>query len=302
MPVQYYTLYGLNQGDTLQSIARSQLGDASRWKELAELNRLRYPYISDDPADQYGQEMGQYSLNQDLPTNSGFVALDANQGTRIRAGYTVYFEELISGGNKVSEAYEVKSYNHVSGVIEFDGQTSFNFHAESLVRIFQNQFDITTKVLKTGDVLRIPGKTTLDENFVLDQEQFMFLLGEDFRLDGNGNMFLEDGDLQTVKGSDNLVQALRDRWNTEPGELTYHEDYGNRVLTSLGELNATYFHALAKVWLRLSALQDPRIADVQNVVVRAEEDRLLVENADVKIFNTSVLLKVSNLILSTGVA
>ncbi|ALA46770.1 baseplate assembly protein [Bacillus phage Nigalana] len=32
-------------GDTLQSIAQHKLGDAQRWRELAEFNKLRYPYI-----------------------------------------------------------------------------------------------------------------------------------------------------------------------------------------------------------------------------------------------------------------
>lgn len=32
-------------GDTLQSIAQHHLGDVSRWRELATLNNLRYPYI-----------------------------------------------------------------------------------------------------------------------------------------------------------------------------------------------------------------------------------------------------------------
>ncbi|ADH03183.1 baseplate protein [Bacillus phage W.Ph.] len=34
-------------GDTLQSIAQHKLGDAQRWRELAEFNKLRYPYIVD---------------------------------------------------------------------------------------------------------------------------------------------------------------------------------------------------------------------------------------------------------------
>ncbi|WIT25826.1 hypothetical protein [Bacillus phage SPO1L1] len=39
--------YTVMAGDTLQGIAQTQLGDASRWTELAVLNDLRYPFISD---------------------------------------------------------------------------------------------------------------------------------------------------------------------------------------------------------------------------------------------------------------
>lgn len=38
--------YTVNNGDTLQSIAQSQLGDASRWTEIAVLNDLQYPFIA----------------------------------------------------------------------------------------------------------------------------------------------------------------------------------------------------------------------------------------------------------------
>lgn len=38
------------RGDTLQRIAARELGDASRWPDLASLNELRPPWITDDPA------------------------------------------------------------------------------------------------------------------------------------------------------------------------------------------------------------------------------------------------------------
>jgi phage baseplate assembly protein W len=40
--------YMVVEGDSLPSIAQSQLGDATRWPEIAMLNGLSYPYLSDD--------------------------------------------------------------------------------------------------------------------------------------------------------------------------------------------------------------------------------------------------------------
>lgn len=39
--------YTIKQGDTLQLIAQNELGDLSRWPELASYNSLSYPYIVD---------------------------------------------------------------------------------------------------------------------------------------------------------------------------------------------------------------------------------------------------------------
>lgn len=42
--------YIIKAGDTPQSIAQNELGDAARWLDITELNDLSYPYISDDPS------------------------------------------------------------------------------------------------------------------------------------------------------------------------------------------------------------------------------------------------------------
>jgi len=39
--------YVVSQEDTIQGIAQSQLGDMSKWIDLAQFNNLRYPYIVD---------------------------------------------------------------------------------------------------------------------------------------------------------------------------------------------------------------------------------------------------------------
>lgn len=40
-----YAKYTIRYGDTLQSIAQTQMGDVERWTEIMTYNSLRYPYI-----------------------------------------------------------------------------------------------------------------------------------------------------------------------------------------------------------------------------------------------------------------
>ncbi len=49
-----YRNYTIQQGDSLESIAANQLGSADRWREIAILNRLRQPFISDDSYQKFG--------------------------------------------------------------------------------------------------------------------------------------------------------------------------------------------------------------------------------------------------------
>lgn len=45
-----FRLVETNFGDSLQSVAARELGDANRWPELVWVNNLVAPYITDDPA------------------------------------------------------------------------------------------------------------------------------------------------------------------------------------------------------------------------------------------------------------
>lgn len=44
-----YRLVESHRGDDLQAVAARELGDANRWVELVWLNKLVWPYITDDP-------------------------------------------------------------------------------------------------------------------------------------------------------------------------------------------------------------------------------------------------------------
>jgi hypothetical protein len=43
--------YAIQSGDTLETIAQAKLGDPSLWTDIAEVNGLKSPYISDTPAE-----------------------------------------------------------------------------------------------------------------------------------------------------------------------------------------------------------------------------------------------------------
>lgn len=49
-PLAGFRLVDVLHGDTLQEIAAREMGDASRWTDIANINNLLPPYITDDPA------------------------------------------------------------------------------------------------------------------------------------------------------------------------------------------------------------------------------------------------------------
>ncbi len=48
-PLRGYRIAETMHGDTLQIVALRELGDAARWAELANVNNLLPPYLTDDP-------------------------------------------------------------------------------------------------------------------------------------------------------------------------------------------------------------------------------------------------------------
>ncbi|NBU47724.1 MAG: hypothetical protein EBS34_09855 [Flavobacteriales bacterium] len=62
-------------GDTIQNIAKKYLGDEQKWPVIASLNRLRNPYISDNPEDQLGNSSGAIYLSEEMNQGSTYIAL-----------------------------------------------------------------------------------------------------------------------------------------------------------------------------------------------------------------------------------
>jgi phage baseplate assembly protein W len=48
-PLRGFRLVQIQNGDTLQKIAAREVGDANVWRDLININKLTYPYLTGDP-------------------------------------------------------------------------------------------------------------------------------------------------------------------------------------------------------------------------------------------------------------
>jgi phage baseplate assembly protein W len=90
-----------------------------------------------------------------------------------------------------------------------------------------------------------------------------------FRPDGAVDLAWVSGDLGTMSGRDNLVQALKMRLLVERGELTRlaHPRYGSRVHELIGERLDRSGLELLRRHVLAALRSDPRVAEVRSLTV-----------------------------------
>lgn len=110
------------------------------------------------------------------------------------------------------------------------------------------------------------------------------LYGTDLKLSfargGEVDLYYGPGDLDTVSGVDNLVQALTLRLLVDRGELSGlgHPRFGSRIRDLIGEPQDNANMELLRRYVRQALLQDPRVAEVVQVAVtRRLDDRTSVD-------------------------
>jgi phage baseplate assembly protein W len=186
-PLVGFRFADINVGDSLQTIAARELGDAARWVELIAYNNLVPPFIVNDPL-------------------------------------------LVVAGVKTP-----------------------------------------------GDTLLVPAPSPVVETTTDPEKVFQ----TDMALARGGRLTFNNGDFSVVAGRENLKQALKNRIETEQGDLIYHTQYGSRVKRLIGVVNGPTASLLAAQYSRSAVLQDPRISTVKkasaevvgeaiNVTVEAE--------------------------------
>lgn len=310
----------IRQGDTLDSIATRTLNDAGRAGEIAALNRLRYPFISDDPRDQFGDPVLSTSLSKGYDGGATLVlqdtSVDAFQATHVvlltgtggRIGSTFSDTATVVGTGipgplgqvwspdltKVLTAFQLAALPS-GNVLYLDHQLAHQYAAGTGVAIYRNPALDRTFVLGTGATLRLPGDADLSNILTASAQDFASLLGTDLAVDKDGFLDRTLSGVTTIAGTQNLAQAVYLRAVTNEGELTWHQDYGNAALAEIGRATpATNAHIYAG--LAQCLLADPRISALRNLQMVRDGDAVIA-SAHLLLADNATLLNLHDLVL-----
>lgn len=295
--------YVVQQGDSIEGIAQRLLRDRSRWRDLVALNRLRYPFLSDDPADQLGRPLLTTSLS--VPFHGGLVLqlVDYDQGAYASGNYV-----LLSGtggalGQQIWDLTTIFGWGRLRlGYMQWSSEMQAGFTAAQLaalpqqnllylvgvpnhtygsgapVAVYADPALQRSFVLGTGMLLRLPADASSSNVLLISDSEYRDLLGTDLALGRDGTLSLALRDLATVSGVDNLAQALRIRLTTELGELIRYPDYGNALLARIGSTDPS-LRLFAYAEVSRAVLADPRIERLRSLSVDQAGDALRVSVA-----------------------
>lgn len=142
--------------------------------------------------------------------------------------------------------------------------------------VTSDQSEARDGVLLAGSLIRVPAPVPVVTSTTDPEKVFEV----DILLE-RGELATKDGDFDVASGRVNLHQSIKNRIDTERGELIFHTEYGSRVRQLIGAVNGPTASLLAAEYARSAVLADSRInqvtrataevvGDVINVSVEAE--------------------------------
>jgi len=176
----------INDGDNLQNIAMRILGDASRWGEIANFNRLHSPYISNDILDYYGYPSAQGRISAVIDVNDHlhtFSLLPIPSESLIDPTGILIIGQYGINGRLIYDTLPVIKYDASTGTITTAIPPSQSYTENSYW--FAYPSERATKTLRTGDLLYIQVN---DGPPVRATQKFFDSLGTDILLDDHGKL------------------------------------------------------------------------------------------------------------------
>lgn len=115
--------------------------------------------------------------------------------------------------------------------------------------------------------------------------------------DINNDWNLENGDIELVKGSSNLGQAILNRLNAYNGDYElFYRVYGGFLFEHMGDLNHPTIHEYIRIEIEDILKQEPRIKNVTATVNKIDRKTISVDLKVVMVQTNEV--ETYNLVLS----
>lgn len=264
-------------GDTIWSIAQRVFGDISRFVDLVVINNLNAPYIVSNKNNKptgtvaWGESLLVPATTQDslvavagvsttVPTYSGVCTATGVSTELIDtaartlpwqsnqwAGYTL----TLRPGSSNEERRVVLSNNNTTMTLN---------HSWNIPPAVNDSYTLTLVILADGRPLS-PDARAYGRDILL-----AFKRSDVNYARSRATCVLNTrGDLATVAGMDNVLQAVQIRAETELRTHPFHLSFG--VALPIGRPWSESTNFLYTYFARRSFLQDPRIASVKNVAV-----------------------------------
>lgn len=266
----------INPGDDIFNIAIKELGDAERFQEIVLLNGLRPPYISPTVNDRQANTLA--------PGDPILVPVLQSASTNRTSVRTTVFSDPTFTAAVITGSANTVTIDTEGRVFRTNQWAGFTIEVIDGAGLGQTRkIDSSTSDTMTVDkdwdsiptassiiritLVRIGGEVSIAVN-----EQ---VLGTDIKFYRGDAIVSTQGDLELVRGTENLIQAIETKFSTRPGELFAHPEFG---LTFEPGRRATVdtlltYRVAAKQLLR----SDPRIAGVDQFTVTSEGDILRAE-------------------------
>jgi len=271
----------------LPRVALKNYGDASRWKEIAIYNGLEYPFIIEDK-DDFDKE--EYAIG----TVRFYRQSGVGGAITIPLGHAIWVPAY-QGTNRINfVTTEAKILNLMESYVDVPIRASLTGDIGSVASGIITGFTAITgvnkvsnisptaggkiwKIVFVGDVIQIPETAQVATSAIIpatpDYEQ---LFGIDIWIDEDGELessIESDKDFARVFGSDNLVQALKNRIKTSKSYYPYHPEYGTNLPLYIGQKNISTWQNIIKVDIKGGVLLDPRIFQIKEFKMEIDGDK-----------------------------
>jgi len=276
--------YRIVRGDTIQQVARREVGTANGWWTLAEYNGLDYPYIDTsgtDHADKRVLGAGDTLLVPMSDTAAvvrDLYRIPEGEDDAALLGVDLEIGEVVVPPGGITQ---IATYDLVPMIVA----------APARLGVRWGVVDESSDVVLIWSTL--PGAAGRIVPAMIEITVALgvgdFTPGDD--LDGDS----ASGDLRLVSGMDNLVSALRRRLLSLSGELAYHPEYGTHLYQQLGRPADAVVERLVEMEVRQAILSDPRIESVESLVAELSTGGHIHVEASVVVIGEQ---RVQNLVLN----